>query len=178
MSGGKDSLAALKYLLDRGFPASRIELWHHLVDGQEAVESFMDWPFIDDYCVKLADALNMPLYFSWLKHGFKGEMLKNNSRSHPHMVGTPNGIVELARDAAKEATRRKFPQQAASLQTRWCSSALKIDVGRRAVTCQERFIDKKVLFVTGERREESSNRAKYNQLEPHSTDTVRKSANH
>jgi len=30
--------------------------------------------------------------------------------------------------------------------------------------------------VTGERREESSNRAKYNQLEPHSTDTVRKSA--
>ncbi|EGQ8541916.1 phosphoadenosine phosphosulfate reductase family protein [Vibrio parahaemolyticus] len=176
MSGGKDSLAALKYLLDRGFPASRIELWHHLVDGQETVESFMDWPFIDDYCVKLADALNMPLYFSWLKHGFKGEMLKNNSRSHSHMVGTPNGVVELTRDAAKEATRRKFPQQAASLQTRWCSSALKIDVGRRAVTCQERFIDKKVLFVTGERREESSNRAKYNQLEPHSTDTVRKSA--
>lgn len=59
MSGGKDSLAALKYLLDRGFPASRIELWHHLVDGQESSVSFMDWPFIDDYFAA-SSILNVP----------------------------------------------------------------------------------------------------------------------
>lgn len=177
MSGGKDSLAALKYLLDRGFPTDKIELWHHLVDGrEEGSNSFMDWPFMDDYCVKLAQALGIPLYFSWLKHGFKGEMLKNNSTSHPHIVETPEGVVELARNASRKGTRLKFPQQAASLQTRWCSSALKIDLSRRAVTCQERFLDKRVLFVTGERREESGNRARYNQLEPHATDTLRKSA--
>lgn len=177
MSGGKDSLAAIKYLLDLGYPASKIEMWHHLVDGNESHASFMDWTFIDDYCVKLSKALGIPLYFSWLKHGFLGEMLKDNSPSQPYLIETPNGKLELPRLRAKNGTRLKYPQQAASLQTRWCSSALKIDVGRRGITSQDRFIGKKVLFITGERREESGNRAKYNQLEPHATDTKRKSRN-
>ncbi len=54
--------------------------------------------------------------------------------------------------------------------TRWCSSALKIDVGRRALNDQERFDGKNICFITGERREESPNRSKYNQLEPHPCD--------
>lgn len=173
-SGGKDSLAALKYLLDCGFPRDRIELWHHLVDGNESDSNFMDWPFIDDYCVKLAEALSIPLYFSWLKSGFEGELMKNNSQSHSHVIGTPEGYMELTR-SAKPGTRLKFPQQSANLQTRWCSSALKIDVGRRAVTCQDRFIGKRILVVSGERRAESSNRSRYNQLEPHHADTIRSS---
>ncbi|RZQ97222.1 phosphohydrolase [Vibrio vulnificus] len=176
MSGGKDSFAALKYLLDRGFPPSKIELWHHLVDGNEG-STLMDWAFIDDYCVKLSKAIGIPLYFSWLKHGFEGEMLKNSSKSHEHIVETPDGLIQLPRNGVKVGTRLKFPQQAASLQTRWCSSALKIDVGRRGITSQDRFVGKRVLFITGERREESGNRAKYNQLEPHAGDTLRKSKN-
>ncbi|WP_339145135.1 phosphohydrolase [Pseudoalteromonas galatheae] len=174
MSGGKDSLVALKRLLDMGFPASKIEMWHHLVDGNEG-SSLMDWAFIDDYCVKFSEAVGIPLYFSWLKHGFEGEMLKSDSKSHSHFIQTPEGLMELSRNSAKAGTRLKFPQQAASLQTRWCSSALKIDVGRRGITSQNRFIGKRVLFVTGERREESGNRARYNQLEPHAGDTLRKS---
>ncbi|AXV67640.1 phosphohydrolase (plasmid) [Pseudoalteromonas lipolytica] len=174
MSGGKDSFAALKRLLDIGFPKSKIEMWHHLVDGNEG-STLMDWAFIDDYCVKFSEAVGIPLYFSWLKHGFEGEMLKNDSKSHSHIIQTPEGLIELTRNNAKTDTRLKFPQQAASLQTRWCSSALKIDVGRRGITSQDRFIGKRVLFVTGERREESGNRARYNQLEPHAGDTLRKS---
>lgn len=100
-------------------------------------------------------------------------MLKNNSYSHPHKVETPDGIITLERDQtrSKPGTRLRFPQQSASLQTRWCSSALKIDVGRRALNNQERFLGKNILFITGERREESANRSRYNQLEPHACDT-------
>ena len=168
---GKDSLACMLHLLDMGVDRTKVELWHHLVDGQSQ-ESFMDWPFMDDYMKQIAAAYDLPLYFSWLDGGFKSELIKENSYSKPHKIETPDGLMTLLRDTrrGKPGTRRRFPQQSASLQTRWCSSSLKIDVSRRALTNQERFDGKKVLFVTGERRQESSNRAKYNQLEPHACD--------
>lgn len=171
MSGGKDSIACLLHLIDMHTDLSKIELWHHDVDGREG-SKLMDWPCIADYNRKLAAAFGLPLYFSWLEGGFEGEMLKENSYSRPHRVETPEGLLILERDTkrAKLGTRMKFPQVSANLQTRWCSSALKIDVGRRALNNQTRFEGKKVLFITGERREESSNRAKYNQLEPHTCD--------
>lgn len=171
MSGGKDSIASLIALIDAGVDMNRIELWHHDVDGREGSQ-LMDWLFMADYNRKLAQHFNLPLYFSWLENGFEGEMLKNNSYSHAHKVETPDGLITLERDRkrSKPGTRLKFPQLSASLQTRWCSSALKIDVGRRAINNQERFNNSRTLFITGERREESSNRAKYNQLEPHACD--------
>ena len=171
MSGGKDSLASLCRLFDMGADRSRIELWHHDVDGREG-STLMDWPFMASYNRALAQAFDLPLYFSWLDGGFEGEMLKQDSYSRAHMVETPDGLVRLERDTARSqpGTRRRFPQQAASLQTRWCSSALKIDVGRRALNNQARFDGQRVLFITGERREESANRARYNQLEPHACD--------
>lgn len=169
MSGGKDSIAALLRLIDMGVDLSKVELWHNLVDGNEG-KIFMDWKYMDSYNKKLAEAFKLPLYNSWLEHGFEGEMLKNNSRSHRHMVETPDGLLVLDRKQSKDGTRLKYPQQAANLLTRWCSSALKIDVGRRALNNQERLLGKKILFVTGERREESSNRAKYFQMETHLCD--------
>lgn len=169
MSGGKDSIASLLRLMDMGVDMSKVELWHNLVDGNEG-GLFMDWKFMDSYNQKLAEAFNLPLYNSWLEHGFEGEMLKENSISHRHKIETPEGLLILDRKLAKEGTRLKFPQQAKNLSTRWCSSALKIDVGRRALNNQDRFNGKKILFVTGERREESSNRAKYFQMEEHICD--------
>jgi len=171
MSGGKDSIACLLHLIDIGVDLRLVELWHHDVDGREG-SSLMDWPFMADYNRKLAEAFGLPIYFSWLEGGFEGEMLKENAYSRPHHIETPDGLITLERDTrrAKPGTRLKFPQVTASLQTRWCSSALKIDVGRRALNNQTRFDGKKVLFITGERREESPNRAKYNQLEPHACD--------
>lgn len=171
LSGGKDSIASLVRLLDMGVDRSKIELWHHDVDGQEG-STLMDWPFMREYCRQFAAAMGMPIYFSWLEGGFEGEMLKDNAYSRPHRVETPDGLIVLERDTARTApsTRLRFPQQSPSLQTRWCSSALKIDVGRRALNNQDRFLGKRTLFVTGERREESANRAKYNQFEPHACD--------
>lgn len=171
LSGGKDSIACVLRLLDMGADRSKIELWHHDVDGREG-STLMDWPFMRDYCRQFASAMGMPIYFSWLEGGFEGEMLKENSFSRPHHVETPDGKIILERDTQRTqpGTRLMFPQQSPSLQTRWCSSALKIDVGRRALNNQDRFLGRKTLFVTGERREESANRAKYQQFEPHACD--------
>jgi 3'-phosphoadenosine 5'-phosphosulfate sulfotransferase (PAPS reductase)/FAD synthetase len=170
-SGGKDSIACLLRLKEMGVDLSKIELWHHEVDGREG-SRLMDWTFMTDYNKRFADAMGVPIYFSWLEGGFEGEMLKENSYSRPHKIETPDGLITLERDIAraKLGTRRKFPQLSPSLQTRWCSSALKIDVSRRALNNQSRFDGKRILFITGERREESANRAKYNQLEPHACD--------
>nr|WP_305910583.1 phosphoadenosine phosphosulfate reductase family protein [Methylomarinum sp. Ch1-1]MDP4523354.1 phosphoadenosine phosphosulfate reductase family protein [Methylomarinum sp. Ch1-1] len=174
MSGGKDSIASLLHIQEMGVDMSKVELWHHDVDGREGSQ-LMDWIFMADYNRKLSDAFNVPLYFSWLDGGFEGEMLKEKSYSRPHQIETPEGQITLARNTkrGKPGTRLMFPQQGASLASRWCSSALKIDVGRRSLNNQHRFEGKKVLFITGERREESANRAKYNQLERHACDRRR-----
>ncbi|WP_407324542.1 phosphoadenosine phosphosulfate reductase family protein [Acinetobacter pittii] len=168
MSGGKDSIASLLYLIEKGVDMSKVELWHNLVDGEG--EPFMDWLFMDSYNKQLAKAFNLPIYNSWLMHGFEGEMLKNNSISHEYEIETPNGNIIIPRKRAKAGTRLRYPQQSADLSVRWCSSALKIEVGRRALSNQVRFNNTKILFVTGERREESPNRAKYFQLETHFCD--------
>ena len=173
MSGGKDSIASMLKIIESGYPRHQIELWHHLVDGSPSEPVFADWAFMHNYCLKLAEAFNIPLYSSWLERGFKGEMLKKNSVPHPHTFETPSGFITLGRDRAKPGTRRMFPQQKADLRQRWCSGALKIDVGRRALNNQERFIGQRTLFVTGERRSESPARAKYDQLAPHLCDTIR-----
>ena len=171
MSGGKDSIASLLHILNEGADPGSIELWHHDVDGMGA-STLMDWPFMVSYNRKLAEAFNLPLYFSWLEGGLEGEMLKEDAFSKPQHVETPDGLVVLPRDTTRSIpnTRRRFPQQSASLATRWCSSVSKIDLGRRALNNQSRFEGQRVLFITGERREESSNRARYNQLEPHACD--------
>lgn len=168
---GKDSLACLLTLIEQGVDMSRVELSHHRVDGNEQ-SHLMDWAFNDSYMEKIAESFNLPLFFSWLKGGIEGEMNKLNAYSQPHIVETPSGTITLERDTTrtKPGTRRQFPQQSASLATRWCSSAAKIDVGRRAITNQDRFLNSKTLFITGERRAESQNRSRYNQLEPHAVD--------
>jgi hypothetical protein len=50
---------------------------------------------------------------------------------------------------------------AADLQSRWCSSYVKIDVAKKVFTTDPRFTHAKVLFLTGERRQESTNRSRY-----------------
>ncbi|AJY53142.1 hypothetical protein [Halomonas sp. KO116] len=170
-SGGKDSWASYLRLIELGVPRSRIEMWFHDVDGREG-STLMEWPFMADYNRKLAAELGVQLYASWLVGGFEGELNKENAYSAPHKVETPDGVITLLRDTsrAKPGTRQRFPQVSADLNVRWCSSTLKIDVARRAINNQARFNGLRICFVTGERREESPNRAKYNQLEPHACD--------
>ena len=47
-SGGKDSLASVLDLLERGVPRERIELWHHDIDGGHPTRK-MDWPVTQNY---------------------------------------------------------------------------------------------------------------------------------
>lgn len=162
-SGGKDSTACILHLLDTGVPKEKIELWHHDTDG--ASQPFIDWGVTLDYCKKFSEALNIPLYFSYRVGGFEAEMLRENSRTNNVRYNTPGGWKEYITKRGKKSTRRKFPQISPNLAVRWCTAYLKIDVARLAVNNQERFRNKKILFVSGERAEESAARAKHKRFE-------------
>ncbi len=123
-SGGKDSLASLLNLLDLGISPNKIELWHHCVDGKPG-NNFMDWLPTLSYVKKVANFLNIPLYFSWRNGGFKKELFRNNEPTAAMTIETPSGIIKTG-GKGKNGTRRKFPQQSGNLQVRWCSSYLKI----------------------------------------------------
>jgi tRNA(Ile)-lysidine synthase TilS/MesJ len=69
-SGGKDSLACLLHLLELGIPKSKIELWHHRIDGTES-DLLFDWVCTDDYIKKIGEAMQIPAYFSWREGGLE-----------------------------------------------------------------------------------------------------------
>lgn len=168
-SGGKDSTACFLHLLDQGVDMTKVELMHHLIDGKS--DNYMDWKVTDDYCQQFADAFNVPIYFSWREGGFRGEMFKENSRSKPVVFETPSGeVMSIPVKTGELGTRLQFPQVGNNLKTRWCSAQLKIEVCRRLLTNDPRFRNQKTLLITGERAEESSGRAKYNELERHHSD--------
>ena len=169
MSGGKDSIGCLLTLLEAGIPASKIECYHHDVDG--AGPSFMDWPCTAEYCRAVATSLRVPLYRSWRKGGFLREMLRDGTPTAPICFETPIGTVETVGGAGPPGTRLRFPQVSADLNQRWCSSYLKIDVMAALIRAQERFLGQRTMIVTGERAQESAARARYAVLEPDRTDT-------
>ena len=169
-SGGKDSLACLLALFEAGVDRSKIELWHHDIDGREGSD-LMDWTVTRSYCSAVAKALGLPIYFSWLQGGFEREMNRCNQRKAATSWENPDGTVGTSGGTrGKETTRQKFPQVSADLSVRWCSAYLKIDVMDAAITGQEWFIGKRTLVLTGERAEESAGRAKYAEFEPHRRD--------
>lgn len=168
-SGGKDSQAAVLRLFDLGVPAQKIVLLHHDVDGEES--DLMDWPITKDYCRAFAEHFGLRLYYSWKVGGFEGEMLRENALTQPVKFESSLGeIIQIGGTTGKENTRLKFPQLAADLRTRWCSAYLKIDVGGKVLTHDPMFKTGKHLFITGERAQESSARAKYKIFEPHAQD--------
>lgn len=167
-SGGKDSIATLLHLLDCGAPVDRMELWHHDVDGQG--EAFMDWPSTTPYVHALASHFGLPCYLSWREGGLKGEILREGVPTGAVQCETPSGLVRRG-GSGPFGTRLRFPQVSASLSTRYCSATAKIDVADMALRAQDRFLGSRTLFVTGERAEESPNRARYPVFGPHRTDT-------
>ena len=171
-SGGKDSIACVLRLLDLGVPAEKIRLWHHDVDGMG--ENFMDWPVTRAYCRAFAEAFGMELRFSWREGGFLAETLKENAQSRCVAFeleqldddGLPVVKVQASSKAAV-STRRMFPALGANLQTRWCSAMLKIDVMSYAMRNDPAYDHGRFLVVTGERRQESANRATYPEWDLH-----------
>lgn len=173
-SGGKDSTALVLHLLDMGMQKSKIELWHHDIDGRGRV--FMDWECTPAYCRAFAEAFGLPIFFSWKDGGFEREMNRENALTAPTFFEEPTAVpgVNLIRKVGgtqgKESTRRKFPQISPDLSVRWCSSYLKIDVGAAAIRNQSRFDNSRTLVLSGERGQESPARAKYPIFEPDRAD--------
>jgi 3'-phosphoadenosine 5'-phosphosulfate sulfotransferase (PAPS reductase)/FAD synthetase len=161
-SGGKDSVACVLYLLELGVPPDRIELWHQCVDGRPGVDERMwDWPCTESYCESFARAFGMRLLFQWKEKGFLGEMTKLDRPTAPAAFQMLDGTIKTAGGKGDPGTRLTFPAMSADLMTRWCSAYLKIDVAKKVFTNDPRFENARSLILTGERRQESGNRARY-----------------
>jgi len=179
-SGGKDSTAFTLFLLDNGAKPEQIEMWHQSIDGRgDTSHSFFDWPSTEGYVKKLADHLGINLSFQWREYGFFGEMFRINETTKDVWVER-NGILQKFPSSPNgiKSTRFKWPAKTASLNTRFCTSSLKIDVAARAINNMPDLVGKRILFVTGERREESTARAKYHESELHRTNSNKKLVHH
>ncbi len=177
-SGGKDSLAAVLNLLDLGCPREKIELWHHLIDGAEGERRIMDWPITSAYCRAVAEHMGIPLRMSWKEGGFLGEMMRDATPTAPTSFEAADGATISKGGKGPAGTRRRFPALSADLTTRWCSAYLKVDVGHVVMRNDPKFANARALFVTGERREESRNRAKYPEIEAHKSSNRRRVVTH
>jgi len=235
-SGGKDSLACILDLLERGVPRNKMELWHHDIDGGHPTR-YMDWPVTQNYVRAVAEYLGISLRTSWRVNGFFGELYRIGA-SWPVRYDDPEtGAVlqcRLSKNQIRSAQLRekilndlewdelerigqrlKFPAKSSNLDIRWCSSILKITVADTVIrnleelkgygqrmkfpakgSCRqgrwcsgslkaqvegtlyteidEMSKDTKILVVSGERRQESSGRAKYNEMELHRTNATAK----
>jgi len=171
ISGGKDSLACVLHLIEQGVDPDKIELHHHLVDGAVDEDSFFDWPVTRAYCEAFARAFGLKLTFSWREGGLLREMMRNDAPTAPVAIPWPSteGVVRLG-GKGPVGTRLKYPQQTGNLAQRWCSSSAKIDCFARYLNNHEQFTKGTTLVVTGERAEESANRASYAEFEIHRSD--------
>lgn len=188
VSGGKDSVGCALHLKEQGVDMSKVEFWHHEIDGREG-SSLMDWVCTPDYCRKFAEWYGVPIYFSWREGGFEREMNRDGSTlTGKVFYENAEGLHEIV-PGAGYASRLRFPQVGSMMAGRWCSPKLKIDVARRIFTNDPRFENSRTLFITGERAEESlspenfklmregklppekqKQRAGYAEFEPHEKD--------
>jgi 3'-phosphoadenosine 5'-phosphosulfate sulfotransferase (PAPS reductase)/FAD synthetase len=104
--------------------------------------------------------------------------LRENEKSAAYFFDTPEGRRTTGGGRGKFLTRRQFPHVGKIEAGRWCSALEKIDVGRIALNNQDRLIGSKTLFVSGERAEESKQRASYAQLEPHVCNGTKRAIDH
>lgn len=177
-SGGKDSAACVLHLLDLG-ASNKLTLYHQCVDGEPGSKGLMDWPCTEGYVKAFAQALNLPLQMQWKIGGFEREMLRTQSLTQPVQFQQEDGQVSQAGGKrGKLTTRRRFPQVSADLRVRWCSSYLKIDVAAMAINNDPALKNKKILFITGERREESTARSKYLEYEEHRCHSKKRLVHH
>jgi hypothetical protein len=169
-SGGKDNIACVLAMIEAGAPRERMWLIHHHVDGREG-STLMDWGSTPGYCHAFARFMGIRIIDSWRENGLEGEMLRDNSATAAVCFEIDGVRTRCApKPHSPKNTRLKFPQVAASLTVRWCSSVLKIDVADRVLANHPMFRNKRILFITGERAEESPNRAKYKEFEIHRAD--------
>src|SRR5262249_53772371 len=104
----------------------------------------------------------------WKHGGIEGEMLRDNTPTAPTSFECQDGIPRTAGGGSgKLGTRRKFPQVTADLSSRWCSPYVKIDVAAKAINNDPALKKARILFLTGEGRQERPARATYAECERH-----------
>lgn len=183
-SGGRDSVALVLDLIDRGVPLEKIRLWHQCVDGDPNVENpyfKMDWPCTHRYCELFAQRFGLKIEFQWRQYGIAGELFRINCGSKPVYFEYQDTVIMLpTTERSQNSTRMKWPAQSPNLLIRWCSGVAKKDVSCRAIAHYPDFKRKgiKILVLTGERREESAARAKYAEVLPHSMDSSIRRVDH
>lgn len=167
-SGGKDSVAMVLQLLEMGVDRKRIVLMHHLVG------KLWDWGCTEQYCEAFARHFGLKLLYSYRKGGISREIMRTNEGLQDIYYQTETaGKYHKIESKKGSSTRQKFPAIGASLMTRWCSAVVKIDVCKSVV--RKMYPDNaSVLILTGERGQESANRAKYNKAELHGTTSTGK----
>lgn len=175
-SGGKDSMACLFYLLNLGVPVTKLELWHQSVDGGGTNHiDLMDWPVTESYINEVGKFFGIKTCYQWREGGIYNELMRKDSLTGDVYYTTEDGeLVHLPTKNGKLNTRLKWPAMSPDLRIRWCSPYVKIDVFRRVLNNHPLYKDKKILVVTGERREESPNRAKYAEAEIHACNSKRR----
>lgn len=119
-----------------------------------------------------------PIVFEEFENGELTKKLTDKERLTEVLRGELEKAIKNQDEELKEKAmlelkklgyRFKFPAKSPSLTTRWCSSALKIEVFNRFLRYASLTEQNcKILFVDGIRRMESSNRSKYNEIETNS----------
>ncbi|SDO16857.1 Phosphoadenosine phosphosulfate reductase family protein [Paenibacillus sp. yr247] len=194
-SSGKDSLASLLHLLELGVPKEKIELWHHIID--RGSDKKMDHKVTIPYTEAVSKAFGIPLKYSWREGGFWSEVYRRGSTApvrfedeegiqtvEPKAWHRSEELKEMMQQAELEDNldllekcrkeldaigyRMKFPAKGADLSTRYCSAYLKIMVGSTVIAhSASTKRNCKLLIISGERRGESNNRSRYNEIEKH-----------
>lgn len=158
-SGGKDSTACYYKLLELGVPKSKIELWHHDIDGGHPTRN-MDWRCTRNYVRSFAEAEKVPLRVSYRINGFFGELYRIGASEPVEWVEPATGEImrcklssnylkclELKRICTKDMEeqlkkyghRMKFPAKSGDLSRRWCSAYLKIMVAESVISNLDRL---------------------------------------
>lgn len=168
-SGGKDSIAMFLHLLELGIPVSRIELWHHDVDGHG--EDLFDWPVTPAYCTAFAQAFGVTMLFSYREGGIVRRLLRNNEPRGNVWYQTPDFQWHtIPSDPKAINTGGRWPGISSDLQSRWCSSEVKIDVMSTILSNDARLqgtanAPMEIVVCTGERHDESPKRSQYEELQ-------------
>lgn len=183
LSSGKDSITCALKLLDEGFPREKMWFWHQAVDGEPGGPLFMDWACTESYAVAAGEALGVKTHFMWRQGGIKGELFRESRLTNPVQFIYQEEIITLPTTRGKIGTRRRWPAKSADLSRRYCSANAKIDVAARVISNHPELqgsVDRplRLLVISGERRQESTARAKYLEAEIHRCNTKTRIVHH
>ena len=103
-----------------------------------------------------------------LRFPFKGSISNGRFCSPSLKREVGDSLIRNLDLLEQDGRRMKFPAKAGCRQGRWCSGSLKAQVeGKLYADVGGMDRDVKILVVSGERRQESVGRSKYNEMEIH-----------